>query len=132
MATTVKQQLVPVVSGEALPAEMAWERAVLAELRAIRAVLEQRQRPVVPLSRADRALLGRMLPALAGAFGSETFSARDLAEDERPAVRIVVQERTVKQLAQLFAKADGLPIEGLKLECHGLEERVTVWRIIAV
>jgi hypothetical protein len=51
-----------------------------------------------PLTRADRAVLATMLPAVVGVYGAETFTARDLTEDDRPAVRLVVRGRSVKQL----------------------------------
>jgi hypothetical protein len=140
MATTMSRstprQWSPAPGGAADPIarspEMAWEQAVLVELRAIRAALEQRQRPVTFLSRADRALLATMLPALVGVYGAETFTARDLTEDDRPAVRLVVGGRSVKKLAKLLARADGMAIDGLMLQWQGLEFQVTTWRIVAV
>jgi hypothetical protein len=110
----------------------AWELAVLTELRAIRAALEQQQqRQVSTLSRADRATLERLLPAVAGAYGPETFSARDLADDDRPAVRIVVQGLSVKRLGKLLARADGVAtIAGLTLQRCGVECQATTWRIV--
>ena len=84
-----------------------------------------------PLTRADRAVLATMLPALVGTYGAETFTARDLTEDDRPAVRLVVRGRSVKRLAKLLARADGLAIDGLRLHRMGLEDQVTTWRIVA-
>jgi hypothetical protein len=85
-----------------------------------------------PLTRADRAVLAKILPAVSGAYGPETFTARDLVEDDRPAVRLVVGGRSVKQLGKLLARADGMAIDGLMLERQGLEFQVTMWRIVAV
>jgi hypothetical protein len=72
-----------------------------------------------------------MLPAVVGVYGAETFTARDLTEDDRPAVRFVVRGRSVKRLAKLLARADGLAIDGLMLQRVGLEYQVTTWRIVA-
>ena len=68
---------------------------------------------------------------MVGVYGAETFTARDLVEDDRPAVRLVVGGRSVKRLAKLLARADGLAIEGLMLQRMGLEYQVTTWRIVA-
>lgn len=110
--------------------------ALLRELvdvnRRMLAALEQQRRPIVPLSRGDRAVLAKMLPAIAGVYGSETFSARDLSEDDRPAVRLVVKGRSVKQIGKLLSRADGIGMGGLMLQRQGLEFQVTTWRIVAV
>ena len=79
----------------------------------------------------DRAVLARLLPAVGGVYGAETFTARDLTEDDRPAVRLVVRGQSVKRLAKLLARADGLAIDGLTLQRMGLEYQVTTWRIVA-
>jgi hypothetical protein len=104
---------------------------ILSELRAIRVALERPQRSASVLTRADRAMLAKMLPAIGGVFGSETFSSRDLAEDTRPAVRLVVRGLSVKQIGKLFSRADGIPIEGLMVRRQGVEFQVTVWQIVA-
>ena len=64
-------------------------------------------------------------------YGAETFTARDLTEDDRPAVRLVVRGQSVKRLAKLLARADGLAIDGLMLQRVGLDAQVTTWRIVA-
>jgi hypothetical protein len=113
-----------------LPAETAWERAVLAELRAIRAALEQRQ--VSLMTRIDRAKLAAMLPAIAGALGSEPFASRDLvADDAAPALRLVFNGLTVKSISKLLARAEGVPIGGFMVERSGVEINVTLWRVVA-
>ena len=83
------------------------------------------------MTRTDRAVLARLLPAVGGVYGAETFTARDLVEDDRPAVRLVVRGRSVKRLAKLLARADGLAIDGLTLHRMGLECQITTWRIVA-
>jgi hypothetical protein len=98
----------------------------------LQAVTQPCQKAQSTLSRTDRATLTRLLPAVAGVLGPETFSARDLAEDDRPAVRIVVQGRSVKRLGKLLSRADGIAIDGLMLQRQGLEYQVTTWQIVAV
>jgi hypothetical protein len=108
----------------------AWQRDVLTELRAIRVALELR-RPS-PLTRADRDRLATLLPAVGGVYGSEPFSSRDLVEDSRPAVRLVVRGLGAKQIGRLCARADGIPIDGLMVQKQGVEFQVTLWRIVRV
>ena len=106
------------------------QRQDVALLQQILAALEPHRRPS-PVTRTDRAVLARLLPAVVGVYGGETFSARDLCEDDRPAVRLVVRGQSVKRLAKLLARADGLAIDGLTLQRMGLEYQVTTWRIVA-
>lgn len=106
--------------------------AVLAELRGLRADLAAAREPrPSTVNRGDRVLLARMLPAIAGAYGSEVFSARDLTEDTRPAVRLVMDGLTAKQVGKLFSRADGIAIDGLMVQRAGVEFHVTSWRIVA-
>lgn len=103
---------------------------MLAELRAIHALLERQQRPS-SLSRADRAALGRILPAITGTLGSEWFLARDLRADSRPALRLVLADLTSKRLGRLLLRADGVAIGGFVVERGGLELGSTLWRVVA-
>jgi hypothetical protein len=104
---------------------------VLDELRAIRAALE-RPREVSPMTRADRTKLAALLPALAGALGSEPFASRDLvADDAAPALRVVLKGLTVKQIGRLLARAEGMPINRLMVERYGVEINVMLWRVVA-
>jgi hypothetical protein len=109
----------------------AWQVEVLGELRQIRQLLERQQRPVSALSRADRALLGRLLPAIAGALGSESFTSRDLAADSSPGLRLVLRGLSVKQIGRLLSRAEGIPLEGWVIERCGVEINVTLWRAVA-
>jgi hypothetical protein len=105
-------------------------RAMLAELQAIRAAVEQPRRPLT-VTRADRAYLVRLLPAVGGVFGSESFAARDLLEHDSAAVRLVVDGSTAKKLGQLLRRAEGHPIDGLMVERSGIELGVVLWQIVA-
>ena len=105
-------------------------RELVTEVRGLRADLTRNRRPS-PLTRGDRAVLATMLPAVVGVYGAETFTARDLFEDDRPAVQLVVRDHSVKRLAKLLARANGLAIDGLRLHRMGLEDQVTTWRIVA-
>jgi hypothetical protein len=99
--------------------------------RRMLAALEQ-PRQVSPMTRADRARLAAILPAIAGALGSEPFASRDLkADDAAPALRVVLKGLTVKSIGRLLARAEGIPIGGLLVERCGVEINVTLWRVVA-
>ena len=99
--------------------------------RQILAALEQRQRPVASLTRADRAVLARLLPAIAGDRGSEPFdfTSRDLRAT--PGLRVVLRGLSVKQIGRLLSRAEGVPIDGYIVERCGVEINVTLWRVLA-
>lgn len=101
---------------------------ILATLHAIQHLLE-RQRPA-SLSRADRDLLSRLLPAIAGALGSEPFASRDLP-DASPGIRVVLGDLSVKQIGRLLSRAEGVPIEGRIIQRCGVEINVALWRVLA-
>jgi hypothetical protein len=109
----------------------AWQVEVLGELRQIRQLLQRQQRPVSALIRADQALLGRLLPAIAGALGSESFTSRDLVADSSPGLRLVLRDLSVKQIGRLLSRAEGIPLEGWVIERCGVEINVTLWRAVA-
>jgi hypothetical protein len=100
---------------------------VMRELVAIRALLEDRRRP--PLSRDDRDQLAQILPAAAGAWGSEPFASRELAADA--GVRVVLRGLSIKRVGKLLSRGTGTPINGLMLERAGHEINVNLWRVVA-
>jgi hypothetical protein len=104
--------------------------ALVEEVRGLRADMahNRQQRPSPTLGREDRTRLAAMLPAIAGAYGPEEFTSRDLAEDESPAVRLVVGGLSVKRLSKLFSRADGVPVAGLMVQRQGAD-LPTVWRV---
>ena len=97
------------------------------ELRQVRVLLERVLRTRRALSRADRELLAKLLPAIAGAFGSTPFASRDLFT--AAGVRVVVRGLSVKQVGQLLARGVGTPINGLIIERAGSELNVSLWRV---
>ena len=107
---------------------------VLAELRAIRVLLEQRRQPSRKLSREDRDRLYRLLPAVAATLGSELFTSSELVEHQAPAVRVVCVGLSTKSLGRLLSRValDGTPIDGYLVERQGVEAGVVLWRIVEV
>jgi hypothetical protein len=98
--------------------------------RQILAALERSHRPVSALSRSDRQVMERLLPAIAGALGSEQFTSRDLP-DASPGLRVVLRDLSVKQIGRLLSRAEGVPIEGWIVERCGIEINVALWRVLA-
>lgn len=104
-------------------------RALVADLAAR---VEQLERAQVRLSRADRRALQQLLPVLVGRYGSEIFTARDLALDAAPAMRIVIGTRSPKSLGRLLARAaEAGPIDGVLVERDAqLQVNVSGWRVV--
>jgi hypothetical protein len=76
-------------------------------------------------------LLRRLLPALAGAFGSDAWCARDAIS--HPALKPVLRGWNVRKLGIFLAdKANGVVVDGLMLERIGTEGHVVLWRVIGV
>jgi len=106
-------------------------RELVAGQRQIIQLLEQQRRPSHP-TREDRDRLAAILPAIAGALGSEAFASRDLVSDDAaPALRVVLAGLTVKSIGRLLARAEGTPINGYMVERCGVEINVTLWRVVA-
>jgi len=105
--------------------------ARLASLEArVRALEQARQSAPSPLRRADRDLLSRVLPAIAGLVGSDSFTSRDLAASS--ALRLVLGDRSVKTIGRLLSRGADLAIDGFMVQRAGAELRVTLWRLVAV
>jgi hypothetical protein len=105
-------------------------RELITEVRGLRLALERQRRPVATLSRDDRAVLSRLVPAIAGALGSEPFTSRDLP-DASPGLRLVLRGLSPKQIGRLLSRAAGVPIDGWLVERCGTEINVTLWRVLA-
>jgi len=88
--------------------------------------------PPSPLTRGDRALLAQLLPAIAGALGSEEFCSRDLTCHSAPALRLVLRQRSAKSIGKLLARAEGIPIADFVVQRRGTELRVGLWRVVGV
>ena len=117
---------------------------ILLELRTIRQLLEGQQQRAnshhgsnLPsawgtlLSRTDRAALGRILPAIAGAIGSEWFACRDLEEEDSAALRLVLKGLSTKSVGRLFRRGLGHPVDGYLIERKDRELGVWLWRIVS-
>lgn len=102
---------------------------LIAEVRGLREDLRQQRRPS-SLSRADRAVLARLLPAISrGAFGSELFLTADVFASDNAALRVARRGLNARQLGRLLRRAVGTPIDGLVVERVASEAGAVVWRI---
>jgi hypothetical protein len=88
--------------------------------------------PAAVVRPRDHALLVRLLPAIAGAMGSEPFTSRDLVTEAAPGVRVVLGTRSVRTIGKLFSRAANIPVDGYLVERAGLELNVVVWRLVEV
>ncbi len=104
--------------------------ALFEEVRAIRRLLEERQAPST-LSRPDRAALGRILPAIAGAIGSEWFACRDLEDEDSAALRLVLKGLSTKSVGRLFRRGMGHAVDGYLIERKDRELNVWLWRVVS-
>ena len=100
-----------------------------AEQQVIRHLLEGQQQTA--LNRSDRAALGRILPAIAGALGSEWFACRDLEEEDSAALRLVLKGLSTKSVGRLFRRGLGHPVDGYLIERKDRELNVWLWRIVS-
>jgi hypothetical protein len=104
-------------------------RELVTEVKGLRADLTRDGRRS-HLTRADRDRLAQILPAIAGALGSEPFASRDLS-DASPGLRVVLRGLSVKQIGRLLSRAEGVPIDGWLVERCGIEINVALWRVVA-
>jgi hypothetical protein len=114
------------------PAELlrqlvAEQRQTNTTLDLIRQALERQQHS--PLSRADRVRLARVLPAVAGAIGSELFLTHELFESDSAALRVALRGLNTRKVGRLLGRAEGTPIGGLVVERVTSEAGAIVWRV---
>ena len=114
------------------PSPQDVQTAILAELRAIRQLLEAQSAPAATLSRTDCERLGQLLPAIGGAVGSELFSSAELCEHTAAGLRLVCAGLTVKQLGKLLARAADRAISGYMVQRQGIEAGAVLWRVVEV
>lgn len=81
-----------------------------------------------PLRRVDRDRLARLLPAIAGALGSEVFTVNELLE-HRP-VRLVLDGLDARSVGRLLHRATGVPVDGYLVERVGAELHRALWRVV--
>jgi hypothetical protein len=107
-------------------------RELVAGQRQIIELLERQGRPPKSLSREDRALLARLLPAIGGVMASELFVTRELFEHEAPALRVALGGLTVRKVGRLFQRGEGQLVEGYRIQREGDELHVALWRVVQV
>ena len=123
----MRATLMPAVATD--PQLAALLEVLIAEVRGLRADLARDRRPSRELSRADRDRLSRVLPAIAGALGSEEFVVNELFE--RAAVQLVLGTLTSVQVGRLLQRAVGVPIAGYVVERGAFEVGRRLWRVMA-
>jgi hypothetical protein len=111
------------------PQVVALLETLIAEIRGLRGDLARDRRPRRALSRADVDRLSRLLPALAGCFGSEPFIVAEAFA--QPAVRVVTAGLAPPACGQLLQRARGIPIAGYVVTYDATELHRRVWRLEA-
>lgn len=104
---------------------------IMRELVTIRRLVEDRRQPA-PLSRADRDLLGRVLPAVGATFASEWFLVRELFASQTAAVRLVLAGLNARQVGRLLRRGEGQVIDGYVVQQGGSELNTHLWRVMQV
>jgi hypothetical protein len=105
--------------------------AALAELRARIDAVEHRLSSS-RLRREDRAALGRILPALAGALGSEYFLAAEAVASHNPALVLVLGGMNARRLGKLLRRGADVPIDGYIVHPQGMEAGAVLWEVLGV
>ena len=106
---------------------LALLQQILDKLDAIHAALSAPK--TAALSRRDRQQLETLLPAIAGARGSDPFTVADLLEHR--AVRLVLGALDARAVGRLLHRATGTSVDGYVVERVGAELNRVVWRIVA-
>ena len=80
-------------------------------------------------SAEDRAILSRLLPAIAGTFGSQGLPVREILRD--PAIRELCAPLNSQHIGNLLARAaaDGLVVDGLQVSRIATEGNASVWQV---
>jgi hypothetical protein len=102
---------------------------IVARLKRIEAAIERLGQQHKPLSRADRQTLARILPAVAGVFGSEPFLASEVEEHESPGLQLVRAGMTARSIGRLLRRAVGIPIDGYVVERLSSEAGAVLWSV---
>lgn len=101
---------------------------VLERLARLEALLSESR--AARVSRDDCQRLARLLPAVAGAWGSRLFSSGELVAAQEPALRLVVGPMGAKTIGRLLRRGEGLSLGGFAVERAGVEGHATVWRVV--
>jgi len=131
---TTPDQLMQVRTSHNLPDRVTGNdhriEALERELHDLRALVEQHLRR--DLGRTDRMALLRLLPAIVGTYGSETFTARDVTTDPAVAIRTVLGNRTTKSLGKLLGRAAdaGAVVDGWLVQRDVPQVNVAGWRVV--
>lgn len=101
-------------------------RELISEVRGLRA--DHRGKKSL-LTRKDRALLERLLPAIALLFQQELFTAREVREHQAPGLKFMLEGVDTKSLGRLLTRADGAAIAGNAVHCTGQESNVMLYQL---
>ncbi|MEO5739963.1 MAG: hypothetical protein ABIS29_05140 [Vicinamibacterales bacterium] len=122
-----RQSALALVAADA-DAPPAWAVRLEANQARIEAKVDQLLQPRgSALSRADRALLARALPPLAGVFGSQLWTAREALTHPSIDVQLALTGLSAKSFGRLCRRAAAEPIDGLRVSAQGSEAGAILW-----
>jgi hypothetical protein len=115
--------------------------AMSAELRAVRELVERRERtPAAP--RLHTRVASALLPEISAAVGSEVWACIDLLDHCRRDRRLqaaitaaigAIDSGSTRSLGKLMAQVDGVPIDGYVVERQEANGRdAATWRVLRV
>ena len=93
--------------------------------------VEARQSPS-SLCRPDREALQRILPAVAGALGSEYFLASETVASANAALVLVLAGMNARRLGKLLRRGDGVSVAGYVVHARGTESGAVLWEVLRV
>lgn len=103
-------------------------RELLSEIRGMRADL--RGGKASSLTRNDRVILERLLPAIGLLFPEEElFTAREVRKHPAPGLGILLDGMDTRSIGRLLTRAAGVPIAGNTVDCSGRESNVVLYRV---
>lgn len=102
---------------------------VSAALAAMQARIDALEARLPPPPKEDATLAARLLPALAGALGSEEFAAADALEYR--AIRVVVGDMSAKVLGRFLGRVQGTTVAGWRVQRAGEINKTVLWRVFS-
>jgi hypothetical protein len=77
-------------------------------------------------------VLERILPAIAGALGSEYFLAREAVASANPALVLVLANMNARRLGKLLRRGNGVPVAGYVVHARAMEGGAVLWEVLRV
>lgn len=110
--------------------DQEFQALILERLESLHAKLDVILERLPVVDRTDIDLAERLFPALAGAIGSEKFTASEALE--YPAVKVVVGRMNAVTLGQFLGRIERRTIGGFRIYRHSVGKKTTLWSLMRV